>query len=547
MATTRRVASKRAVRGVIAPQRGRFRPASSLFLAPGPFGRNADAIGEMKVLSLVQIKWYHFACLAVVCGVGLLARLHQISRFGLWQDEYWALYLATGRGDELFEIPHQVILNDPPAVGFAGAPGFGHIWTGLDSVDHPPVFYFVLRAWVDLFGESDVAIRMLPLMFGVAGILLLFDCVRLGAGPWWGLGAALMIAVAPAQIDFSQQVRPYTLVAVEGLLVADILLRGPGLSRGKMILLGAAVFLLALTHYFAMGIVAGAAVYVLLTFVGKERVRVLAVIIGAATLAMVCWAPMLLKNKDTGLGDQPAMDFAQRVMPLISVPQRMLLGENSSVGWAVFGLAALVYVVAAFDRRKRLWWLWVVATVCIVLVIDLHRRSNLLQFDRYAMIAAPAVFAILAMPVATGRLKRLGQVVPIVSILGVIVYGAARFQQGPDITLGSTYQLEDHREQCRFLTEHVHDGDLMVLSGLSSFSPFSYFIVLHYNGPWRTPVLLLWTPANAELRERIRGYKHVWMMGSDAEGDTKTLLPGYSVLDVHGSTYFDYVWEVDSK
>ena len=29
---------------------GLFRPASSLFLAPGPFGRNADATGELKML-----------------------------------------------------------------------------------------------------------------------------------------------------------------------------------------------------------------------------------------------------------------------------------------------------------------------------------------------------------------------------------------------------------------------------------------------------------------------------------------------------------------
>jgi hypothetical protein len=50
MATTRRVASKRAARVVIAPQRVLFQPASSLFLAFSPFGCNADATGEMKML-----------------------------------------------------------------------------------------------------------------------------------------------------------------------------------------------------------------------------------------------------------------------------------------------------------------------------------------------------------------------------------------------------------------------------------------------------------------------------------------------------------------
>jgi hypothetical protein len=50
MAATRRVATKWVVRVVIAPPRVVDKPASSLFLAPDLFGRNADPIGERETL-----------------------------------------------------------------------------------------------------------------------------------------------------------------------------------------------------------------------------------------------------------------------------------------------------------------------------------------------------------------------------------------------------------------------------------------------------------------------------------------------------------------
>jgi hypothetical protein len=50
MAATLRVASKRVVRVVITPRRVYVRPASSFFLASDPFGRNADATGELRRL-----------------------------------------------------------------------------------------------------------------------------------------------------------------------------------------------------------------------------------------------------------------------------------------------------------------------------------------------------------------------------------------------------------------------------------------------------------------------------------------------------------------
>jgi len=220
----------------------------------------------------------------------------------------------------------------------------------------------------------------------------------------------------------------------------------------------------------------------------------------------------------------------------------MLLGQNSDLKWTVIGFTILVFILPIFDRRKWLWWLWLSSTVFIILLVDLHRHSNLLLFDRYAMIVAPAVYAILAIPI---NLRKLGEAIPIASLFAAIVYGAAHYQQGPDITLGSTYQLEDHRAQCAFIKRNIQSDDLLILSGLSSFSPFSYFLITHYNAQPTYPVILLWSPITPDLKHQMLHYKHIWMMGSNPTTDTKTLLPGSSPINIHGTTYFDPIWQVN--
>ncbi len=72
-----------------------------------------------KSLPNVRAGWIQLLVLAVALLIGGAMRWYRIGRESLSLDEYWALYLATGRGSEIFEIPYGVIVDSPPKVGFA--------------------------------------------------------------------------------------------------------------------------------------------------------------------------------------------------------------------------------------------------------------------------------------------------------------------------------------------------------------------------------------------------------------------------------------------
>src|SRR5579862_7286360 len=88
---------------------------------------------------------------AIVVGAGFL-RFHGINRRGLWFDEMYSVYLATGRGSEAFHLPAARLLNPPPEILLRGVPPCWHVWTGMKELPYPPIYHIILRGWMNLFG-----------------------------------------------------------------------------------------------------------------------------------------------------------------------------------------------------------------------------------------------------------------------------------------------------------------------------------------------------------------------------------------------------------
>ena len=142
--------------------------------------------------------------LAIVLTIGAALRLDRIGSQSQWLDEYWAVYLATGRGNLIFDLPYGRLIDPPPACGFTG-----RLRCGISGRASPasPIRRFITSpcAWIDLFGDGDRATRMLSTVFSLAAIVLMFDVVRRSTSSTaQGLAAAAMMALAPAQIDFGQ-------------------------------------------------------------------------------------------------------------------------------------------------------------------------------------------------------------------------------------------------------------------------------------------------------------------------------------------------------
>ncbi len=134
------------------------------------------------LISIPSLWW-----LGVIILVSGIIRLINVSAEPLWSDEILSLSITYH---------------------------FQHIPTLLQYLAevevHPPLYYLMLHFWTDWFGFSNIAVRSLSIIFGIGCIVIgyllgksIFQNQKIG------LLSALIVAIFPFQIEFSQEARPY--------------------------------------------------------------------------------------------------------------------------------------------------------------------------------------------------------------------------------------------------------------------------------------------------------------------------------------------------
>ncbi len=129
--------------------------------------------------------------LAAILLLALLLRVIRLDFQPLWWDEGYSVFFATR--DFLTMLAR----------------------TAVDI--HPPLYYALLQLWIPLVGKSDLTLRLLSVLIGLATVPLLFAVGRSLFGLRTGLLSALLLALSPLHVYYSQEVRMYGLVALLSL------------------------------------------------------------------------------------------------------------------------------------------------------------------------------------------------------------------------------------------------------------------------------------------------------------------------------------------
>jgi uncharacterized membrane protein len=221
----------------------------------------------------------------------------------------------------------------------------------------PPLFYVMLHFWMGWFGTSDVAVRSLSGVIGVATVPLAWVAGRRLGGPRVGWAAMLLVATSPFATRYDTETRMYSLVVVLtvlGFLALDRSLRRP--RPGNLIAVGAVTGLLLYTHYWSLYLIATTMVW--LAWQGWRgrpewrsgaRASLAAVVVGCLTF--LPWLPtFLFQSEHTGTPWATPANFAAMVNAVSS-----FAGGSTSQGRALalmfFALAGLGLFGAAVDRR----------------------------------------------------------------------------------------------------------------------------------------------------------------------------------------------------
>lgn len=184
-------------------------------------------------------------------------------------------------------------LDEACSAWYAGLPP-ADLMAALAVENHPPLYYLLLKAVLDLFGTSTGTLRALSVVAGTAWVPAAWAVGRRWLGPGAALAGAAAIAIHPLAIHHAVDARPYVLAPLLVLLALDRwgawLADRRGRDLAGWVALAAAAFL---THHFA----------------------------GPAALApaLVAWAcaPGVRRGRDLGWLALPAAAVALPFLPFV--------------------------------------------------------------------------------------------------------------------------------------------------------------------------------------------------------------------------------------
>lgn len=246
--------------------------------------------------------WLKILVITIV-GLSIFFRFNSLGQKIYCGDESWTSVAISGH--TLNELK-QEISDSKGVVPITIFNKYQHINTDRNVGDtvnylvtsdpqHPPLYYVMLRIWVQIFGDSPTGIRSLSAVIS----LLIFPCVywlclELFESHLVGWVAIALFAVSPLQLYFAQEARQYCLWMVEILLSSAALLRSIRLGNViNWIGYSLALTLGLYTHLFTILVAIAHGIYILI----QQQLRltkVLGIYLIASIVAFLMFSPWVI-------------------------------------------------------------------------------------------------------------------------------------------------------------------------------------------------------------------------------------------------------------
>jgi hypothetical protein len=243
--------------------------------------------GNLAARLSLFIARYNWIILIVALAAGF--RLYGIAEHGLWLDERFSVSNAVGS-----------ILTEP--IVQPGSFTAKDFWAGntihnlveatiKQDSGNAILFNSLLHFWINLFGTRDAVVRLLPALFGIAVVPLVYLVARSLGSERVARIAGLLAALHPFLIHFSQETRSYAMATSLSLAATLVFVRlvvrgGPEKARlWSYLLYGLLVAAALLSHYLTVSIFFGHALFAVLRV--RDRKMWLNLVMSAALAVAV--------------------------------------------------------------------------------------------------------------------------------------------------------------------------------------------------------------------------------------------------------------------
>lgn len=243
----------------------------------------------------------------IILVLGIFFRLANLDHKVYWHDEaYTSLRISGYTAEEVNQnvFNGQVIDIENLQKYQRPNPEKGLVDTintlVIDDAQHPPLYYILVRLWVQWFGNSVAVTRSLSALISLLVFpLVYYLCLELFDSSLVGWVATALIAVSPFHVLYAQEAREYSLWTVTILLSSWLLLRASRLTaqgRGNIWRdwgMYAIAFVLSLSTFSLSVLVGiGHGIYI----IAIERFRLTKTVIAyfiSSLIALLLFAPWL--------------------------------------------------------------------------------------------------------------------------------------------------------------------------------------------------------------------------------------------------------------
>jgi uncharacterized membrane protein len=404
------------------------------------------AEGQEKPLhrSIARRKVLYTFALALIFAAGLLLRFWGLGRLSLWFDEGYSAWAASLAPAQLFHV--------------------------IRADVSPPLYYLLLRGWIGLFGNSEIALRALSAAAASACLPLLYLLAqRLLQRP-----AALVVAMALGaasvmQITYAHEARCYALLGLACLLALYALHRF--LERRRpwsfAVIVLATVFTLYLHNIAFFYLLGLDLAWLILPAPLSRRRRLLDLLLanGLVVLLYLPWVPGLLSQlrwvQANFWAPRPSFnDLVNVLCQLMGVQPQYPGGQyNLLIPPQVYRMVNLLAILAVLwplrlarlRRRTVALLIYAVAPVLLIYLYSLVARP---LFMSRPLIASSLVFPLLlAMPFASDASERrrtravplaVARAAPLLILLWAAISSLAflRFEKKEDWRSASQYVMQ---------------------------------------------------------------------------------------------------------
>ncbi|MBV9326902.1 MAG: glycosyltransferase family 39 protein [Chloroflexi bacterium] len=453
-----------------------------------------------------SFKAFPLLIVAAIAVVAAALRFYRIDAQSLWYDEGISA--------------HQLTRSFPEIVRAAA----------MDT--HPPGYYWTLKAWAEVFGASELGLRSLSAVWGVAMVALTFLIARRLFGTLAASLAALLLAVAPLAVYYSQEVRMYAQVTALGLLAVYAYTR-----RADWLYALAGIATLY-SQYLGIALLAAVNLHALITWRSRTRREWISWLLANAVIALAFlpWLPTFVEQQSHALNTSPRTAIGLALATLtaygggVASSQLLLSGGALLVLLALGGI--LITLVARDRPQDNLLLAALIWLLPMALVIGLGFRSGLFEI-RYLVVGLPGLLMLAGLGIVL--VAHWPALAPVLLAIAIVpaYFGLSAQYFDPSLA------RDDYRGMVAAIERDAQPGDAIVLVAPNQTEIFNYY----YHGNLPTIGLPAERPIDAnDTLQRLDAmrsqYGRIWLvLWAAADADPKGVIADWLATNGFQATH----------